>query len=449
MVMGMLLLLACAEPELPAGGSLLGEASESGSWWDDTALPEADADSDGFPPADDCDDHDAAVNPSATEVCNGHDDDCDDAIDEDAADAPTLFADADGDGYGNPLLQWEGCSRSGWVSQAEDCDDTQPGINPGLPEACGDGVDNNCDRKIEKCHKALLWQVGTTAVFAATHAAEMEVTPFDGAVIEPGFVGEFWSANVLSWSDWETEANDLGAASFVQMTDNFALVRACDGEADVFDDFATIEENARVVARYARVAGLRGILFDTAPVCGTPFASTGGRHIEGEGYSNYIAESAALGQAMIAAMEAEYPDITLIITRSYSYVGLSDDPDYDLLPPLLDGMYGIAGGEVLIVDGLDWSLDAVEPSAIHDLYVQVRSDEIPSVAGIDMPEILDNFSLAFGSRYESVTPALMAASLATTDEYAWILTENADWWVADGVDPNTFDAILTARASVP
>src|SRR5215212_7943856 len=45
-------------------------------------------------------------------------------------------ADADGDDHGDI-----GC---GAVSTADDCDDTNPMVAPGLPEIC-DGLDNNCN----------------------------------------------------------------------------------------------------------------------------------------------------------------------------------------------------------------------------------------------------------------------------------------------------------------
>ncbi len=47
-----------------------------------TGLPVVDVDMDGFSPPEDCDDDDPLVNPGATEVCNGKDDDCDKLIDE-------------------------------------------------------------------------------------------------------------------------------------------------------------------------------------------------------------------------------------------------------------------------------------------------------------------------------------------------------------------------------
>jgi hypothetical protein len=73
--------------------------------------------------ADDCNDAAASVNPGATEVCNETDDDCDLVIDEGVA-TTTYYADADGDGKGNPLVSVEACTQPmGYVSNNTDCDD--------------------------------------------------------------------------------------------------------------------------------------------------------------------------------------------------------------------------------------------------------------------------------------------------------------------------------------
>ncbi len=96
--------------------------------------------------ASDCDDGDAAVNPGASEVCNGVDDDCDATVDEDdAVDASTWYADADGDSYGDPGTGTISCAApAGTVSDGSDCDDTDAAINPGASEICN-GVDDDCD----------------------------------------------------------------------------------------------------------------------------------------------------------------------------------------------------------------------------------------------------------------------------------------------------------------
>ena len=91
----------------------------------------------------DCDDTKGARNPSASEVCNTHDDDCDGDVDEGVT--TTYYADTDGDGYGDATSSTESCSTvSGYVADDTDCDDSKWGVNPGSFETC-DEEDDDCD----------------------------------------------------------------------------------------------------------------------------------------------------------------------------------------------------------------------------------------------------------------------------------------------------------------
>jgi hypothetical protein len=108
----------------------------------------SDDDSDGWAECLECDDENAGANPDATEMCDGFDNDCDGNTDEaTAADAPTWYHDADGDGWGVATTTRVQCSApSGYVSVSGDCDDTDTAFHPTAPETdCADPSDYNCD----------------------------------------------------------------------------------------------------------------------------------------------------------------------------------------------------------------------------------------------------------------------------------------------------------------
>jgi hypothetical protein len=113
--------------------------------------------------ATDCDDTSAATRPGADEVCDGQDNDCDGDIDEDAT--ATFYADADGDGHGDATRAAEACDApSGFVATDDDCDDTDPAVNPGASESCN-GVDDDCDGTTDEADAvdASVWYADTDA----------------------------------------------------------------------------------------------------------------------------------------------------------------------------------------------------------------------------------------------------------------------------------------------
>ncbi len=88
----------------------------------------------------DCDDHNPAVHPGASELCNGVDDNCNDSIDE--------GFDVDSDGI---------------TSCSGDCDDSNNLIYPGAPEVCN-GLDDNCNGSTDEGGDGLCEDVNSCTV---------------------------------------------------------------------------------------------------------------------------------------------------------------------------------------------------------------------------------------------------------------------------------------------
>lgn len=107
----------------------------------------------------------------AEDVCNSYNTPCA-SITVTVGTSVVYFADLDGDTYGdaaNAILSCTGAPL-GYVSDASDCVDSDPFVNPGATEVC-DGEDNNCDGIIDE------------GVVTAT------VSTPDGTVIcKPGFI---------------------------------------------------------------------------------------------------------------------------------------------------------------------------------------------------------------------------------------------------------------------
>ena len=89
--------------------------------------------------AQDCDDQHASVYPNATEICDGLDNNCDTYVDDGCDDDGDGWCDANMTTVGKPPV----CTHGGG-----DCNDSAASVTPGHTEVC-DGLDNDCDGKTD------------------------------------------------------------------------------------------------------------------------------------------------------------------------------------------------------------------------------------------------------------------------------------------------------------
>ncbi|MFK7984674.1 MAG: putative metal-binding motif-containing protein [Sandaracinaceae bacterium] len=94
----------------------------------------------------DCDDMQPAAHPSQPEACDGIDNDCDASVDEGVLGAFYADADGDGFALESAAPESACFAPVGFVPRRGDCDDADAQANPGLPEVCdAEGRDDDCD----------------------------------------------------------------------------------------------------------------------------------------------------------------------------------------------------------------------------------------------------------------------------------------------------------------
>ncbi len=163
--------------------------------------------------ATDCNDSDPNVNPGATEVCNGTDDDCDGITDgTDAVDGATWYQDADSDGFGNPTRTQVTCTQPvGYVDNGLDCDDLRADTYPDAPEIPDDAWDNDCDGKVDENGPLAALPVGLTGHATVYDPIRERVLVIGGrtryALVDEVYVLDLSGGNTGVWETLEPEAD--------------------------------------------------------------------------------------------------------------------------------------------------------------------------------------------------------------------------------------------------
>ncbi len=289
----------------------------------------------------DCDEGDASIHPGADELCNGVDDDCDERVDENAADVTTWYADDDGDGFGDSDRSWPACMQpEGWVEHGGDCDDGDPAVHPDADESCLTESDDDCDGEANE----------VDAVACSDWYEDADGDGYGGDGLCLCEAAEPFTLEASEDCDDGDEGVHPGAEELDDLVD-----QDCDGQAAVSADILGISISGEDYADYAGIA--LALVGDT----------------DGDGWDDLLIGAHgddsignATGAAYLvagpitASMDLADAQAKLLGEAGNDYTGLSMAPAGDLdgdgLADLLVGAYrndrgGTDAGAVFLVHG--------------------------------------------------------------------------------------------------
>ena len=251
----------------------------------------------------DCNDADATAYPSAEEICDGIDNNCDGSIDEEVQDL--FYVDADGDGFGDDNNTIPECQPTIGLSPiGGDCNDMDPSISPIANEIC-DGIDNNCDGSIDEDVLLTFYmdfdedgfgneeeplqacEVPDGYVFNSDDCDDIDsqIHPFADEYCDTidndcdGFIDESGSLDALVWYT-DSDGDGFGNVSSTTIGCNQPLNHVSDS-ADCDDSNANINPNAIEICN-----GDDDNCDGTIDEDGTPDATTWYADFDGDGFGN-------------------------------------------------------------------------------------------------------------------------------------------------------------------
>ena len=133
----------------------------------------------------DCLDSDPFVNPGATEICDGADNDCSGGVDNDAVDSEKYYADKDGDGFGNPDVTTivRSCSfPASYTTNALDCDDNDAATPLYVDVAGQSGASGSLTDPLASIQEAVSLAGSCVVVGSGSFYEDLDLSSYTGQI---------------------------------------------------------------------------------------------------------------------------------------------------------------------------------------------------------------------------------------------------------------------------
>jgi hypothetical protein len=340
-------------------------------------------------------------------------------------------------------------------------------------------------KPVQKKLIELGWDIVDPA-YMRQNITQMEQAPFDGTIFfayyarPDGTRGnlsrEAWSkSNVIPADALAPAIADLKATPFQRFTDNFLRVDVVPGDIDWFGDLSAFLQNINLAARVAHDGGVKGLFLDTEQyswATGRPFDYLRQPFANTKSFDQYAAQVRAQAKRVMQQIQVAYPDATIMLSHGASYtwtrMGYGAKPlagvGYDLLPAFMNGLIDGAQGGTRIIDGFEPSFYFDTLSKFDDAYTMIKKGCLPLIAnrtryaayvsvgfGLWMDRDWDKLGgwneTDFSQNY--YTPEtfddLTTKALQRSDRYAWVYSQNPNWWTMEQVPPAYAAALLDAR----
>jgi hypothetical protein len=334
-----------------------------------------------------------------------------------------------------------------------------------------------------------------------------EIGVFDGLGIKiPKYAG---AGNVFMINDLRTLSSDsmnyeLALANQMPqskiLTDNFVVMYG-GSQMDWFsdEDWAVAEKQIRFSAKLAKALHCKGILWDAEPYKPgknpwkypeQPFANK-------YTYEQYYSQVRLRGAQFINALQEEFPDLIIYSLREFSDFQHGSPFAEPLIPvqdlkytnnrlkemwwglhlPFTIGIIDAIKGKAIIVDANEEAYYYTSAQEFYETATTLKSDALALVPSDLHLKFAAHFKLghAISADYTSghwanvitfpyrlsgqgkmLTQKQQANwfehnayySLRTSDEYAWLYTEQYNWWTGENVPAGFEAALLSAKKKV-